>query len=122
MILSILGLLFRKINFFELGLLYTLVLVIFAPAIANQYLAIVIVVISAYPNIFFLLYNYLSSLLLMKDGAGLNRPDFTLNLPFNNLIIYTNIRAYKITIFALFCGWLSFAYKKYKNSMPRLKD
>jgi hypothetical protein len=88
LILSILGLLFRKINFFELGLLYTLVLVIFAPAIANQYLAIVIVVISAYPNIFFLLYNYLSSLLLMKDGAGLNRPDFTLNLPFNNLIIY----------------------------------
>ena len=54
-------------------LLYTAIFLMASPSMANQYLAIVIPVISLYyKNIFFLLYTIIGSLYLIVHPAGLH--------------------------------------------------
>lgn len=50
------ALVFRKKNPFHALLLYTMVLVIFSPAIADQYFTIVLPFISVFPNVFFIMF------------------------------------------------------------------
>jgi hypothetical protein len=53
-------------------LLYTCVLVVASPAMANQYLAIVVPFISSYANLFFVAYTIIGTWHLLIDGAGFN--------------------------------------------------
>lgn len=122
LVLSIFGFILKNLKVFDLGLFYTLILVVFAPAIANQYLAICIAAISAYPNIFFFLYTYTSSLLLFKDGAGLSRPLYTSNLPFDSLILHTNIRAYDLIILFLLFGLIHELFKRYSKVLKKVNS
>ncbi len=63
---------FRKTDAFHSLLYYTFVLVVFSPAITNQYLAIVVPYISVTVNLFTLLYTSLGTLFLASNSNGLH--------------------------------------------------
>jgi hypothetical protein len=71
--LVILAFVFRKKSNFVSLLTYTVAIVIFSPAIANQYLAIAIPFIAVNFNAFFALFTLLSSLFLTVDVSGLSQ-------------------------------------------------
>lgn len=66
------ALVFRTERAFQSLLLYTCVLVVASPAVANQYLAIVVPFIAANANLFFAAYTVLGTWHLFIDGAGFN--------------------------------------------------
>ncbi len=63
---------FRTERAFQSLLLYTCVMVVASPAMANQYLAIVVPFISANANLFFVAYTIIGTWHLLIDGAGFN--------------------------------------------------
>jgi hypothetical protein len=69
--LLIFGVLIQKLNFIDLFLIYTLVLLIFSPSLANQYLVIPLIAVLYYRSIFSYLYIIYSTLFLMHDENGL---------------------------------------------------
>lgn len=69
--LVISGYLTRRWRPMDALLMYTLVLVSFAPATANQYLAIVVPAIAVFSNLPFLLYTLIATLVLIGDDSGL---------------------------------------------------
>jgi hypothetical protein len=86
-------------------LLYTLVLVCFAPAMANQYLAIVVPAVSVYRNSWFRTYTVIGTLFLIGNGVG-GGMDFQL---FSRLVPAVNSpHSYELLIGILFAGvlWL----------------
>lgn len=71
--LVILAFVFRKKDNFRSLLAYTIAVVIFSPAIANQYLAIAIPFVAVNFNAFFALSTMLSTLFLTVDVSGLSQ-------------------------------------------------
>lgn len=71
--LVILAFVFRKKNSFKSLLAYTIAIVIFSPAIANQYLAIAIPFVAVNFNALFALFTLLSTLFLTVDVSGLSQ-------------------------------------------------
>lgn len=69
--LLIFGILVQKFSFIDILLIYTLVLVIFSPSLANQYLVIPLVAVLTYRSIFSYLYILYSTLFLIHDENGL---------------------------------------------------
>lgn len=63
---------FRTERSFQSLLVYTCVLVVASPAMANQYLAIVVPLISVNANPFFVAYTIIGTWHLLIDGAGFN--------------------------------------------------
>jgi hypothetical protein len=70
------GVAFQNRDGFESLLLYTCILVAASPAIANQYLAIVVPFVSAYVNPFAFSYTLVGTWHLLLDSNGLHIPIF----------------------------------------------
>jgi len=66
------ALLFRKAAPFHSVLIYTAMLVTFSSAVANQYLAIVVPFIAAFPNFALIAYTAAATWFLMADKMGLH--------------------------------------------------
>lgn len=99
----------RKRPIVESLLVYSIVLVAFSAAIANQYLAIVCAAIAVFPNVFYLLYTFSASLMLAMSDAGLRSDKVQQMLPAplgNSLAAEATYRAYDIPIFMLALGLL----------------
>ncbi len=71
LVLVVAGVLLRNRPRFELFLFYCLVLVIAAPAVSNQALAIVCAPIAVFPNAAFALFTVAATLFLLTDAHGL---------------------------------------------------
>lgn len=71
-LLGVGSLLFRKESPFRSLLVYTIVLVTFSSAIANQYLAIVVPFIAVFPNLVFVAYTAAATWFLMANKMGLH--------------------------------------------------
>jgi len=65
------GVLIQKLKFIDIVLIYTLVLIIFSPSIANQYLIIPLIAVLYYSSIFSYFYVIYSTLFLMHNENGL---------------------------------------------------
>lgn len=99
----------RKRPVVESLLIYSIVLVVFSAAIANQYLAIVCAAIAAYPNVFYGLYTLFGMLMLSMSAAGLHSNKLHQVLPGpvgNSLAAESTYRAYDIPLFMLALGLL----------------
>ncbi|GFO71208.1 hypothetical protein BJAS_P0500 [Bathymodiolus japonicus methanotrophic gill symbiont] len=101
--LLLLGLFFRSKKPLESLYLYTIVLVIFSSAVANQYLAICIVAISMHWNLMYALYSIAGTLYLLASGDGLHIKFFQDYLGSNG---NTSVIGYQELIFLLFLGML----------------
>jgi hypothetical protein len=106
------GFFFRKRPLLESLLLYTLVLVIFSPAIANQYLAIAVAAASVFVNPFFILYAILSTGYLAADVAGLHSMAAQQHLPGWLLYSKAGSHVYDPLIFTLFLGFIYAVWKE----------
>jgi len=96
-------------------LMYSIVLVAFSAAIANQYLAIVCAGIAVFPNVFFALYTLFGTLMLGISAAGLHSDKLKRMLPAplaNSLSAEATYRAYDIPLFMLACGILWYFQRK----------
>lgn len=114
-VLVVMAFAMRKRPLIEAVLIYTIVLVVFSPAIANQYLAIVCAAIAVFPNALFGLYALLSTLMLAMSGAGLHSATLKDKLPeplSNPLTAETTFRAYDLPILALGAGLLWYFQRK----------
>lgn len=97
----------RKRPIVESLLMYSIVLVMFSPAIANQYLAIVCAGIAVFSNVFFVLYVFFGTLMLSMSGAGLHSGKLKHVLPApisDSLSAEATYRAYDIPLFMLTLG------------------
>ncbi len=131
-LLVMFGFLLRKLSIFKLTLVYLICLVTFSPAIANQYLAIPLSAMAAYPNFFFVLYSYLTTVLLLKDQAALGitfLSQYSSQLPLDRLVVHTSVRAYDLIILMCLFGLIVLlknhrlnSFKDYKSWMPNLLD
>lgn len=104
--LLLFGFICRKRPLLESVLMYTLILVVFSPAIANQYLAIVLPAVAAFFNIFFAVYMVYASLFLAISEAGLHSSSLVQKMP-NKIISPINqnfIRTYDFLIVVLALG------------------
>ena len=96
LIMMLLGYLFRKKSYPELICIYSIAIIAFSSAIANQYLTICSVAIALnYKNIFFKLYIFFGTLFLFNNADGLN----LLHLNWMSKIIN-----YDLLAFLLFLG------------------
>lgn len=99
----------RKRPVVESLLMYTIILVVFSAAIANQYLAIVCAGIAVFPNFFYALYTLFATLMLSISDAGLHSDKVQQALPApigNSLAAEATYRAYDIPLFMLAVGLL----------------
>lgn len=99
----------RKRPALESLLMYSIVLVVFSPSIANQYLAIVCAGIAAFPNVFFGLYTIFSTFMLSMSAAGLHSNAPKRLLPGSletSLTAEATYRAYDIPLLMLTLGLL----------------
>ncbi len=111
--LVVFGFVMRKRPVVESLLIYTIVLVVFSAAIANQYLAIVCAAIAVYPNIFFALYTFFATLLLALSPAGLHSNGVFRRLPHGLAdALMATYRAYDIPIVMLALGLIWHFYKE----------
>ena len=95
----------RKLPVLESLLMYTLVMVIFSPAIANQYLVIAAPAIAVFFNAFFGLYMAYSGVYLAIDAAGLHSQHLNNVLPgFVKMPITQGMRSYDVLILLLAFG------------------
>lgn len=98
--LLIFGYLFRKKNVVNNTLMYSLVLVTFSPATANQYFAIVLPAIAVFPNVYFVAFTVMH--LLLWVTSLLHRPSLVPGIAYFSL----NSVGYCVQIIYLFCGVL----------------
>ncbi|HNR46792.1 MAG TPA: hypothetical protein PKO03_06955 [Anaerolineaceae bacterium] len=106
-IMTLCGYLLRKFDFWKLSLVYLAVLVIFSPAIANQYLAIPTAFIACFPNPFLIIYSLWCSFIIVgnKDGLHLD----TLQTFFSKTPSFI---FYDIAIFTLLAGFIFFVIQQ----------
>ena len=110
--LIILGLAFRNKKPLESLFLYTISLVVFSSAVANQYLAICIAGIAVHSNFMYLAYSFTGTLYLLASADGLHIDFFQRYLGGNgnsSLIGYTEL------IFILFLGLIQHLLSKVKK-------
>jgi hypothetical protein len=101
----VLGFIFRKKNALDTFLLYLISFLVFSPSVANQYLAIVVVPISIWPNFFYTVYTFLSFIFLSGDYSGLSYSKIRRLFPFFDSQKY-NLSVYNLLIFTIFMGFL----------------
>lgn len=107
--LLIAGFIVRKKSLFESMSIYLLVLVVFSPAIIDNHLVIAAIPIAMFPNVFFIIYSFLSSYILMLDKLGMNIQSLVNTAP-KEFLYKTNLNnVYQIPIFILFFGTLLFS-------------
>lgn len=99
--LIILGLISRTRKPFESLLIYTISLVVFSSAIANQYLAISLVAISVHWNFIYALYSIAGTIYLLASSDGLHIPFFQYYIGNNG---NSSVIGYQELIFLLFIG------------------
>jgi hypothetical protein len=106
--LLVAGYVTRRRRAMDALLLYTLVLVCFAPAMTNQYLAIVVPAIAVFTNIPFMLYSLVATLLLISSDSGL-LPQARVLLPGSIGERIVGTRSFELPIEILFAGllWLA---------------
>jgi hypothetical protein len=109
----------RKLPALESGLWYLIVVVIFAPAIANQYLAIAMPGVSAFITIYFIPYIFSSTILLAGTSPeGLHIQRLVVGLPdfiTRNLTPSVGDQQYNWIILFLAIGSLFTAVFKYRK-------
>ncbi|HYP23783.1 MAG TPA: hypothetical protein VEV43_09430 [Actinomycetota bacterium] len=71
-VVLVLGFVWRREEPLDLALLYLVTIVVFAPSIANQYLAIVVPALAAFPSPLFLPYQVLAAWMLAIHPDGLH--------------------------------------------------
>jgi hypothetical protein len=100
-------------------LLYSFMLVIFAPAIANQYLVIPIAAMAVFPNWLFGIYTLLTTLYLSADSNGFYFVALEPYLPAAILSKKVGLHAWDPLILCLFLGflWMLFA-DRMKSLLP----
>lgn len=118
--LLVVGFTTRKLPVLEAGLWYLIVLVAFSPAIANQYLAIVMPAVIALGVVFFIPYIILATLLLAGTSfEGLHAPK-VINLTPDYILPYITPHGinghYKLIIFSLFLGAILAAVYRYRRN------
>lgn len=93
LILLVAGFVFRKRPLFENFAIYLTTLVLFAPAMLHSYLAIPMIAVSLYPNLFMLAYSLYGAYLYMLTGPGVDwnffvrtAPDFALTTKMHDRI------------------------------------
>ena len=107
--LLILGFFVDKKNIMDSFLIYTIALVVFSSAVANQYLAIPIIAIAVYWNPYFLLYTIACSLFFLVNHDALDIESI------KEIINYSRKKArigYKVIIFFLTIGLLEVILSK----------
>ena len=99
--LIILGLLIRTKNPLDSLFIYTISLVVFSSAVANQYLAICIIAISVHSNFMYTLYSIAGTIYLLASGDALHFKLFQHYLGSNG---NSSVIGYKELMFLLFLG------------------
>lgn len=124
--LAILGLTLRTKKPLASFFIYTISLVVFSSAVANQYLAICIAGIAVQSNFMYLVYSFAGMLYLLASGDGLHIEFFQRYIGSNG---NSSLIGYKELIFILFLGliqqllskekkqYLSCLLKKYINCL-----
>src|SRR6266536_3534918 len=111
--LALLGfaLVFRRRNLLDSALLYTLVLVIFSPAIADQYLVIAAAGLAVWPNLFYAGYVALVSFMLSDNGQELHIKAVQDSAAWHFFLNRGWLRMYDGMIILLFFGfvWMFYA-------------
>ena len=107
-----LGWLTRKQKPFESLLIYTVAIVVFASAVANQYLVIPVPAIAAFPNWPYALYVFVSTLHLIADADGLHSGKLQQILPHQMLGNSVDHRAYDLPVAILFLGFVLMLLKR----------
>ncbi len=99
--LILLGLLLRTKKPFESLLIYTIALLVFSSAVANQSLAICIVALSVHMNFIYALYTIAATIYLLASGDGLHIELFKYYLGSNG---NSSVLGYQELVFLLFSG------------------
>ena len=104
--LVVFGFIFYKKDLISSLFLYTLVLVIFSSAIANQYLAIIIPAISIFPNILYFIFTFFASIYLLVHSDGMHIQWIISHFP--NLLVWDVLKTnhYYVLISLLFFGFV----------------
>ena len=100
------GWLMRKQEPFALLLLYTIAVVVFASAVANQYLVIPVPAITIFPNWIYVLYVFVSTVHLAADVNGLHIVKLQVVLPHRMLTEYAGYSVYELPITILLLGFV----------------
>ncbi|HEX2057275.1 MAG TPA: hypothetical protein VHI71_02805 [Actinomycetota bacterium] len=108
--LLVLGFVWRREHPVDLALLYLMTIVVFAPAIANQYLAIAIPAIAAFPSLFFVPYLVLTSWMLSIHPDGLHNAWLRDRSPGWIVQEQVGLRVYDPLILALSLGFASIVF------------
>ncbi|MDQ4125733.1 MAG: hypothetical protein M3134_09065 [Actinomycetota bacterium] len=111
----VLGFVWRRRSHLDLVLLYLLALVVFAPSIANQYLAIAIPAVAAFPSAFFLPFQVLAAWFLAAHPEGLHNAWLRDRAPDQMVAESVGPRAYDPVVMALAFGLAPLAF-------PALRD
>lgn len=116
----VLGFVWRRRNHFDLALLYLVPLVVFAPSIANQYLAIAVPAMAAFPSLYFLPYQVLSAWFLAIHPQGLHNEWLRERSPARLVAEEAGLpRAYDLVIMALTLGLAPLAFPGLRNAPRR---
>ncbi len=110
--LTLFGLFSRSKKPLESLFIYSISLVVFSSAVANQYLAICIVAISVHWNLMYAVYSIAGSLYLLASGDGMHIKFLQHYLGNNG---NTSVIGYKELIFLLFMGLLQQLLSKDKK-------
>lgn len=117
--LIVVGFMTRRLPALEAGLWYLLTLVIFAPAIANQYLAIVMAAVSAFGFVFFIPFVACATLLLSVTSVdGIHAVQYAKFIPEKLLPYITQDAAlgqYRLIIVSLFVGAVLATIYRYRR-------
>lgn len=114
----VLGFVWRRRNRLDLTLLYLVSLVVFAPAIANQYLAIAIPAMAVFPSAFFLPYQVISAWFLAAHPEGLHNAWLRERAPSQMVAEEVGGRAYDPVIVALSVGLAALVFPAFRE-LPR---
>lgn len=110
------GILMRKYSPFTLALVYTVTLVVFTSALADQYLSIAVIGAAVFFNIGFLAWLVLGTIYLYGNPQTLGVPGVTqINQANENLFLSTSDSAYKMLSISLFIGWVLMLVKLRTN-------
>ncbi|MCA9383569.1 hypothetical protein KC909_04330 [Candidatus Dojkabacteria bacterium] len=104
--LCLAGLYFYKRDVIDQLGIYSLVLVIFSPAIIHNHLVIAVLGISIFPNVFFLVFTILTSYIFTLDRLGLGIQKLIDTAPKHFLFKYSSVNIFGIPILLLFLGFL----------------
>lgn len=105
LILLVAGLIFRKRPLFDSFAIYLTTLVLFAPAMLHSYLAIPMIAVSLYPNLFMLAYSLYGAYLYMLTGPGVDWNFFVRTAPDFALTTKMHDRVYDIPVILLLGGY-----------------